>query len=169
MRSSLRMIPLLLVPLLVGCAGGTDDDALVVQTDDSAAPDAAENIADVRRELEQTNSRFAALMNQGDVAGFGGVYTDDAVIYPPDMEATSGREGITQFWQGGHEQLGIRDLRLDTEEVEVMGDAAWEAGTASFETNQGPVSAKYIVIWKRTPDGWRWHRDIWNMNPPRDG
>lgn len=37
-------------------------------------------------------------------------------------------------------------MQLTTEEVDVMGDTAWEVGTGTFDTNQGPVNAKYVVI-----------------------
>lgn len=166
MSRGFRWTPLLALPLIFACA--EPDDTAVVETSEPATEQPAADPAEVRSEIEATNREFAARMNQGDVAGFAGVYTDDAVIYPPDMEPTRGREAITEFWQGGSEQLGVANLQLRTEEVEVIGDSAWEVGTATFDTNQGPVSAKYIVIWKRTPEGWRWHRDIWNMNPPQD-
>lgn len=163
MRRALRWTPLLAVPLVVACA--EPDDAAMSEVAEPAAEQPASDPADVRARIEAANREFAALLNQGDVAGFTGIYTDDAVIYPPEMEAIRGREVITAFWQGGQEQMGISNLRLTTEEVEVMDDTAWEVGTGTFDTNQGSVSAKYLVIWKRTPDGWRWHRDIWNMNP----
>lgn len=52
-----------MIRALLGCAGGTGDDTVVAQATDPADP-AAENTSDVRRQLEQTNSRFPALMNR---------------------------------------------------------------------------------------------------------
>lgn len=155
-----RLLPLAAIPLLAlatACAeAGADPDA-----ERAAAADAA-----VRSQLEQANARFAERMNQGDIPGAMEVYTEDAKIFPPDAPTMQGVEAITGFWQAGVDQLGISNMSLTTEEVEVFGNTAWEQGRASFDTGQGPATAKFIVVWKRGDDGqWRWHRDIWNMDP----
>ena len=122
--------------------------------------------AAMRRVFEATNARHAEAFNRGDVAGFASVYAEDARILPPDLEPVHGRPAIEQFWAGATQQLGIRDLRLTSDEVEVFGERAYEQGRFAFETSQGPARGKYIVIWRREPGGeWRWHRDIWNLSP----
>ena len=122
--------------------------------------------AAVRRDLEATNARHAEAFNRGDVAAFARVYTEDARILPPDMEPVDGRAAIEAFWAGATQQLGIHDLRLTSDEVEVLGATAYEQGRFAFGTSQGPARGKYIVVWRREPDGeWRWHRDIWNLSP----
>lgn len=121
--------------------------------------------AAVRGELEAANRRFAEALSGGDVAGAVQVYATDARILPPDMAPTDGRPGIEQFWAGGVQQLGISGVQLTTEEVEVSGDLAYEQGRYAFTTNQGPATGKYLVIWTRTPEGWKWRRHIWNPSP----
>ncbi len=124
----------------------------------------------VRRAIEATNARHTQAFNQGDVPGFARVYTEDARILPPDQEPVDGRAAIEQFWAGAAQQLGIRDLRLTSDEVEVVGERAYEQGRFEFATAQGPARGKYIVIWQREPGGeWRWHRDIWNLSPTQPG
>lgn len=119
-----------------------------------------------RQEIERINQEHVDRYNQDDVAGFTEVYTEDAVLYPPGQPAIEGRQAIQQFWQGGHDQAGIRDVNLTTEEFQAMGDQAWEVGTADYTTNEGPVSGRYMVIWQRGPDGeWRWHRDLMSPGP----
>lgn len=122
--------------------------------------------AAARAAIAATNARHAQAFNQGDVAGFARVYTEDARILPPDMEPVHGRAAIAEFWAGAAEQLKIRELRLVTDELEVVGARAVEEGRVELQTGQGLVRGKYIVVWRREPDGgWRWHRDIWNFSP----
>ena len=45
------------------------------------------------------------------------------------------------------------------------GDWAWRSGTWSVETTP-VVTGKYIEVWRRTADGWRLHKDIWNVDGP---
>jgi ketosteroid isomerase-like protein len=128
------------------------------------------DVEGVRRIMESTNARHAEAFNRGDVAGFARVYAEDARILPPDAEPIDGRAAIEQFWAGAARQLGIRDLRLISDEVEVLGERAYEQGRFEFMTGQGPARGKFIVVWRREPDGeWRWHRDIWNLSPARPG
>lgn len=165
MRIIARSLSLLPLAMLVACAEpATEEEAVIATEEVSPAVEAADPAA-VRSEIEAVNARHVAAFNQGDIAGFAQVYTEDAQILPPDMPMVEGRQGIQEFWTGGAQQMGIRDLRLTTEEVEVFGDQAYERGTSYFMTNDGPATGKYVVIWKRTPEGWKWHRDIWNSDP----
>ena len=154
---------------LVGCevSSGTPDDAdadTTAQTPivaDTASRDTA--MPATRADLEQINRDFIGRYNQGDLEGFTAVYTEDAKLYPPNMATVEGLEAITEFWRGGREFMGIRDVSLTTEEMEIQGDRAWEVGRARYTTNQGPVEGRYMVVWKRLPSGeWRWHRDFMN-------
>lgn len=159
---------LLAAPLLVvGCSRERPAERATAATEevDSAAATPAIDTAAVRAEIEAVNRQHVDALNRGDIPGFVQVYTEDARILPPDMASMDGRPSIEQFWTGGVQQLGIRDVQLTTDEVEVYGDAAYEQGRYQFNTNQGVAQGKYIVIWKRTPQGWRWHRDIWNPTP----
>ena len=170
-----RLIPLLFlaVAALVACETDIQTDGQVGQdtaegTTAAGQATGAEDPAAARQAIEQVNRQFVERYNQGDLEGFVEVYTDDAKLYPPGQPVVEGREAITGFWQAGRDQMGIRDVSLTTNELEVMGDRAWEVGTANYTTNQGPVESRYMVIWERTPQGeWRWHRDM--MSPGAGG
>jgi uncharacterized protein (TIGR02246 family) len=125
----------------------------------------------VQQAIMQNNARFAEAYNRGDVAAVGGMYTDDAVLLPPNFQMLEGRQAIQDFW-GGARQMGIRDLALETVRVEERGDAAWEIGAYTLKIQQEsgrPTEdrGKYLVVWKRASDGsWRLAVDIWNTNSP---
>jgi len=121
--------------------------------------------------MEATNRLFSEQVVAGkQIARLDGVYTEDAAILPPDSEIVRGREKIKQFWSKVIIEAGLSAAPLTTVEAEMLGDAAYEIGTAQL-TFQGPsgasqVSVKYIVVWKQDADGsWKWHRDIWNPTP----
>jgi ketosteroid isomerase-like protein len=98
------------------------------------------------------------------------MYTWDGAVLPPDAPRADGREAIQRFWQGAID-AGLRDLSLQSVEVEEAGNIAYEVGIADLkaQTASGStqaISLKYVIIWRRGEDGaWRLHRDIWNANP----
>ena len=122
-------------------------------------PDPAELIA-------LANARFMALFEAGDGEGFSGLYTEDAILMPPNIRPLVGRTGAMQFFASLKEG-GVGRLRLSTHELEHSKDMAWERGTAEALSGAGEIvgRSKYIVIWKRTNDGWCLHRDIMNADP----
>lgn len=118
-------------------------------------------------ELEAVNREFIDRYNQGDLEGFTAVYSDDAKLYPHGVDVLEGRAAITEFWRGAERHFGIRNVTLTTLEMEIDGDRAWEVGRASYDSNDGPVEGRYLVVWARQPDGqWRWHRDFMNAGAP---
>ena len=48
----------------------------------------------------------------------------------------------------------------------VAGDWAWRSGT--WTCCEPPLSGKYVDVWHRTAEGWRVHRDIWNLDAPEE-
>ena len=168
MRPLTRTLLLAASLLAIGCSReprAAEPTTTAAEQADSAAAEPEVDPAAVRAEIESVNRQHADALSRGDVAAFVQVYTEDARVLPPEMATLEGRTSIEQFWTGGVQQLGIRDVQRMTDEVEVHGDAAYEQGRYQFTTNQGVAQGKYILIWKRTPQGWRWHRDIWNPTP----
>jgi len=92
------------------------------------------------------------------------VYTTDARILPPGAPMIIGRNNIRGFWQAAVEALNPTSGRLESLALEVHGDSATEIGRATLESDQGPMDVKYVVVWKREDNLWKWHIDIWNTN-----
>src|SRR5215203_2740597 len=123
---------------------------------------------DVRQDIDQANRRFVEAFNRHDAAGAVAVYTDDAMILPPGNPRVTGRDGIQAYWQGAIDS-GVQAVALQTDDLEVAGDMAREIGTATLTiTGNGgatqTATAKFVVVWKRQGDTWRWHTDIWNSD-----
>ena len=136
----------------------------------SAAPSPAQQqqqrapaeIAEAHRRLEQA-------FNRGDAAAVAALYTEDATLLPPGADILSGRGAAQARWQAAYD-TGARNLSLDPVSVETYGgDAAREIGRFTLEApgrggQTARVEGKYVVVWKKTADGWRLDTDIWNLN-----
>lgn len=128
-----------------------------------SGPDPAARIATV-------GEQFEAAYASGDGAAVAALYTPDAVVLPPGMARIDGRAGIAEMWQGFID-AGVRDLDLETVELEVHGQTASELGTFTLTAPDGEggrveAGGKYVVLWRRGEDGvWRLDWDIWNENP----
>ena len=121
--------------------------------------------ADVRAEIDTVNSQFVDGAGRGDFEAMGGVYTEDARILPPGQPMIQGRAAIQEFWASAAQALGMTGVDLATEVLETQGDTAEEIGAYTIHGAGGVLDqGKYVIVWKRTDDGWRYYWDIWNSN-----
>jgi ketosteroid isomerase-like protein len=122
--------------------------------------------------MQETNRLFSEqVVRNKQIAKLDSVYTEDGAILPPDSPIIRGRENIKRFWSKVILEAGLSDAPLTTVEAELVGDAAYEVGTAqlTFQGQSGTsqISVKYVGIWKQEANGsWKWHRDIWNPTVP---
>ncbi len=115
-----------------------------------------------RTDIAAVNRTFQEAARKRDVDRIAGLYTTDAMVMPPDAPFVKGRESIKQFWSFAIQQMGVQDVQLNTRELEVVGDTAYEVGEAVLTLPSGAATAKYLVVWKKIDGQWRLHRDIWN-------
>ena len=116
-----------------------------------------------RRAIEAAVSRYVAASNEGDAETLTSLYTDDAVLLPPDHAPIHGREAIGEFWRQGTDRgLAVRTLR-----VEVEGSLGYLVGQYNLPpTEEEPAdSGKYVMCLRRQQDGsWKLSADIWNSS-----
>ena len=131
-------------------------------------PAAAE---DVRAIIKKGSEAWMAAFNAGDAAGIAALYSESAMLLPPDATQLRGRQAVQdtfQAWIDG----GLKDAVLETVEFETSGDLAYLIGLFSVKVpadNDQMITATgtYLEVWKREADGvWRLHRDTWNDTPP---
>ena len=135
------IVALVSISLLVGSAAWSDD---------------------TRESIESINRDFAAVFLRGDAAAVAELYTVDAELLPPGTGAVAGRAAIAAFWKGAID-AGVKDLVLETVQVESAGDLAYEVGKVRLVAKDGQVTEdRYLVVWKRENGKWQLHRDIWN-------
>lgn len=112
-------------------------------------------------------ARFGEALRDRDAAAITACYTPDAQLLPANADAIAGTEAITAFWRGVID-MGIAGGRLETLEVESLGDTAVEVGRYTLTVADGAAAddGKYIVIWHRHGGSWKLHRDIWTTSRP---
>jgi ketosteroid isomerase-like protein len=127
----------------------------------------ATSMQTVKSGVDATNRAFEKAYNQGDAAGAAAVYSSSGQALPPNGATVSGRAALQSFWQAVMD-AGIKSVKLETLELELCGDMAYEVGKATLSGEGGAVAdvVKFVVVWKQEDGQWKWHRDIWNSNSP---
>ena len=118
-------------------------------------------------EMQRLSRAFEEALSTGDVSALEHVYAPDARILPPGTEEVRGLAGIQNFWGAAVQALGVTGARLRTTEMNVQGDTAYEIGRCELDTRDGGNNAlevKYVVVWQKQGDQWRWLVDIWNTS-----
>jgi ketosteroid isomerase-like protein len=146
-------------PAMAGAAEGT------APSEEGGGNGAA---AEVRAAIDAANAETGRLVAAGDGAAIGRQYAPEGEIMPAHGEAIRGPDAIGRGFQAAID-AGLRGLTLVAEGVEVHGDTALEYGryTAAGAGGELLDRGKYLVVWRRGPDGWRRHRDIATTSLPR--
>ena len=90
--------------------------------------EAAETEAEA--DVEAINSlrdEFIGLDNASDAAGLASLYTNDAVLMPPNQAAVTGNQAIESWFQTTFDQF-TTEFTVASEELEVVGDWAFDWG-----------------------------------------
>jgi uncharacterized protein (TIGR02246 family) len=136
-----------------------------------AAPQEKESVQDpaaIRAAVEDVDRAFSAAFDRDDTLVISSLYTEDAVLLPPNHEPVVGRDSIAAYW-APLLSPALKSLHLETTEVGGAQDAIYETGNFTLIAEDGSTAdrGKYIVLMKRQSDGgWRVYRDIWNSNQP---
>ncbi len=124
---------------------------------------------DAHAAIAEAAEAMEASWNAHDWVAVAEVYTEDAIVMPPGVEAAQGREAIAALFEGIE---GV-NLDLQTEEVFAVEGAALEVGSWVMTADDGTHldHGDYMAAWTRTDDGWKMARDMWNSNmgPPSAG
>jgi ketosteroid isomerase-like protein len=119
----------------------------------------------IREAIEKANRKLEATFVSGDARAVASFYTEDAILMPTGSEPLQGTASIADLW-GAVLSMGIKEVKLETREVDAQGATAIEMGQYTLRGGTGDVMdrGKYIVIWKLIQGEWKLHRDIWNSS-----
>ena len=101
---------------------------------------------------EDSRARWVAAANAKDAAGIAALYTDDAMLMPPNTAAVKSRTAIQAHWKGMLDQ-GAHDITLAKVAGGQSGDWAYEAGTYGAMFGTSPDKGKYLLTLKRARTG----------------
>ena len=119
--------------------------------------------------ITEAARQFSAAYMRGDVNAIMAFYTPDAVIFPERSDAISGHDAVKRYWKHEPGQKVTRHRLIPTQ-VTVDGKHAYDHGIYEIAGERngkawGPVRDKYLVVWRREPDGWKMQLDMWNSGP----
>ena len=161
MKQPLSAFLIVALTAAISCNSGEANKATT-----SDAP--AFSIDSARAAITASNKTFGECWATGDSTKFAGCYSSDACINPPNMPRMCGSKAIMAFFNGGY-QMGVRNIRITTEELFGGPEAVSEIGTCEMfaDKNVSIDKGKFIVVWKQENGKWKMHRDVWNSdNPP---
>jgi ketosteroid isomerase-like protein len=126
-----------------------------------------------RKHLLQRDAEWAAVSSQGrEVDRILAFWSDDALVYPPGMDAVQGKSALRAYVEGA---LAIPGFHISwaTSAASLSPDSqmAYLLSTNAV-TAPGPdgqlvtTRGRGVTVWRRESDGeWRCTVDIWNDAP----
>jgi len=130
---------------------------------------------DVRVEqaaLLNADKEWAAAAKAGDIERILPFWTDDAVIYFPNMPVVSGKEAIRQFVISNRQKPGFSLTWVPTEAVvSASGDIGYTVGNGQLSINDPEGNlitrvANYVCIWEKQADAsWKCSVESSNFRP----
>jgi uncharacterized protein (TIGR02246 family) len=129
-----------------------------------SAPGYAQDNATVQRLADQ----FAEAFNKNSAAGVGDMYTDEAILIPPEADIRMGRRDIQAFWtQQAKEAENLTVTLLDLKSI---GSDAARAVLRSEATTKGPraqhVTARNVIVLQKVGADWKVSTHTWNYGRP---
>jgi len=124
-----------------------------------------QDLEQAKKAITKSNAVYRSLFlkNDGSILS---CYADDACILQPNGPALCGKEAMGKFFTDAY-AAGVRGGRFI--QLKVYGDGK------GFVTEEGTLQAlddndkivdegKYLVLWKKTKDGWKMYRDMFSSN-----
>ncbi len=125
--------------------------------------------ADAKKAIDANNATWARLTSTGHADSIAEYYAQNAVVMPPNMAPTRGKEAIRAFFATLNAVKPTLALRADS--VWANGSAAVEQGRWWWKWTGAPPpgmpgadSGKYIVRWVNEGGKWLMAQDIWNSD-----
>lgn len=108
--------------------------------------------------------------NAGDIDKIVALYSEDAVVMPPNVPALVGREALKAYLVKDAAAAKAAGLTAKdgTSSVGLSGDLAWHAGSSSVVDATGKTveTGSYLEVWRRTNGQWLMVRDMWVDDAP---
>lgn len=124
-------------------------------------------LEEAKKAIAESNAIYFRAFATGDSSIFIDRYAEDCCIMAPGVPALCGKDAALQFFHVAYYQVGLRNGKFIT--TDVFGDGkeyATEVGLwQSFDSNNRLFDdGKFLVLWKKTPKGWKMFRDSFSSN-----
>jgi ketosteroid isomerase-like protein len=133
-------------------------------------PQATDPPAGAKQAIAASNDIYFQSFATNDSTLFIARYAKDCRIMAPNSAALNGPAGAAAFFRLAYDKIGLRNGKFIT--TEIFGDGTefvTEEGVwQSFDAkNRLFDNGKYLVLWKKTPEGWKMFRDSFSSDRER--
>ncbi len=120
-----------------------------------------------RKSIHDIAARLEAAFNASDAVALASLYSDAAILMPPNEPMVRGRTEIQAWFERA--LVRLRSLRIVPIETTAEADQAFQVGTfttamsASGE-RESPLPGKYLLVLKKHGGEWKIEYDIWSLD-----
>lgn len=125
------------------------------------------DLEEAKKAIIASNETYFQAFVKGDSSIFIDRYAKDCWIMPPNAPALCGVDAPLEFFKMAYYKFGLRNGKFIT--IDVFGDGvefvteegfwqSFDAGNKLFD------NGKFLVLWKKTPKGWKMFRDSFSSD-----
>jgi ketosteroid isomerase-like protein len=124
-------------------------------------------LEEAKMAIARSNAIYFQAFVKGDSSIFIERYAEDCSIMAPGAPALYGKNGALEFFRLAYNKIGLRNGKFITtnvygDEKEYVTEEGW---WQSFDANNTLFdNGKFLVLWKKTRDGWKMFRDSFSSD-----
>lgn len=124
-------------------------------------------LEEAKRAIAESNAIYFEAFVKNDSSIFINRYAKDACIMAPNAPQACGHEEAAKFFKTAYNDYGMRNGKFITTAVYGHGteyvteEGLWQSYDAKGELFD---DGKFLVLWKKTPEGWKMFRDSFSSN-----
>jgi ketosteroid isomerase-like protein len=124
-------------------------------------------LEEAKKAIAESNAIYFESFVKNDSSIFINRYAKDACIMAPNAVQIFGRDAAAKFFRAAYSNYGMRNGKFITTAVYgdgvefVTEEGLWQSFNAKGELFD---DGKFLVLWKKTPEGWKMFRDSFSSN-----
>ena len=127
----------------------------------------SKSLEEAKAAIAKSNDIYFQAFVKGDSSIFIDRYAKDCCIMLPNAPAMCGENAALEFFKMAYYKFGLRNGKFITTQVYGDGEefVTEEGLWQSFDANNVMTDdGKFLVLWKKTSDGWKMFRDSFSSN-----
>jgi len=126
----------------------------------------AQSSSAIKAAIEKNNSYYFELFKNKDIT-IVNLYTEDACLMPANTAAIRGKAALSKDFKDTYDAGNIQGVKFST--IAIYGNGGeyiTEEGSWQVFGANGQVidKGKYLKLWKKTSEGWKIFRDVFNSD-----
>ncbi|WP_175483226.1 nuclear transport factor 2 family protein [Salinihabitans flavidus] len=121
---------------------------------------------DERQAIDDRLQQYEARFNEEDAVALSELFDEEVVYYGPLGKIFEGRAAVEERYRQNFE-AGFSDMTVETIEIEVIGDTAWDIARYTITNPQGePLEGYHLAILEKVDGDWIVQRTLVNAVIP---